>query len=95
MKFTIYAYWKQYEWQKEPILQLHMTDMTGYENGSVFDSSFEVDLPVTVPGHAEIAKARVAELRKEVGKHQHEIDKINDAIMRLQCIEHKPDEVIS
>ena len=89
MKITMFFHWN-YKYSDEPIPALFSCDMSSY--GYLLVGEVEIECPdIPLPTREEVIAGKVKELREKQGVHQHEIDKIDEAIKSLLCIEYKPE----
>lgn len=93
MKVKTFLHWKEnYDGTMEPVF--FTQDMTEYDYFCA--GEVEVEVPdQDPPTKADVTKVKVSNLRAKQGTHQHEIDKIEEAIQQLLCIEYKPESEAS
>ena len=98
MKITLNVFWKQYDWEEKGEVFVISCDpevCKVYENEDrIFIRSIEVDLPdISAPSRDQIVRAKVAALQSErqsiMAESQQKLNKIDDKIKQLSCIEYK------
>lgn len=88
MKLTkIYTCWTTYGGVIEPRLRVTYYKPTGSEYFGHEEHTIEVE--VTEPTTADAITAAVDELRAKQSQHRAEINKIEDRIKSMLCLEHK------
>lgn len=90
MKVELFVHWSIYQGRLCGDPKIFLADMTEY--GYILSDAIEVEIDDPVaPEHRQVIAAQVNILRQELGKHQHEIDKIEEQISQLTAIEYKRD----
>ena len=88
MKLTkIHTCWTTYGGVMEPCLRVTDYLVTGPEYFGHQEHTIEVE--VTEPTKADAIKSAVDELRAKQSQHRAEINKIEDRIKSMLCLEHK------